>query len=456
MSKISDIWRNKWFRFGIVTIIYVLWFAVWNRNPWMLLGVPIIYDIYISKIMYRLFWKRYKEYKAEHRSFCKAMEWVEAILFAVITASILKIYFFNMFVIPTPSMEKSLLVGDYLYVSKTAYGPNMPNTPLSFPLVHNTLPLSKIKSSYADWIERPYKRLKGFGNVERWDAVVFNYPMGDTVIVPMGGLEYYDLLDRMEFTFGKAEGRKRLYDEFKVVYRPVDKRENYIKRAVGIPGDSVKVVHGDLFVNGQPQIDIPGTQSGYYIRTDGTQINPETLDKMGVNPEDATYYQNDRIYFMFLTQENADKIRQMNNIVEVYRHEMNGSNPQVFPKSQHYDWTEDNFGPLWVPKKGATVLLTKETLPLYERIIDVYENNDFEVRGDQIFINGAPATSYTFKMDYYFMMGDNRHNSLDSRFWGFVPEDHIVGKALFVWMSTDKNKAFPKNIRWKRLFTKIK
>lgn len=456
MDKLREIWSNKWVRFGVVSMIYILWFVVWARNPWMLLGVLIIYDLYISKIMYRLFWEKHTERKRTNPSYRRAAEWVEAILFATVAASIIKIFIFGMYVIPTSSMEKTLLVGDYLYVSKVAYGPQMPNTPLSFPFVHNTMPFSQTKRSYSDAIQCPYKRLRGFRSIQRNDAVVFNYPMGDTVIVPMGGMDYYDLLRVYQYNLGDAEGRKKLYEERKVVYRPVDKRENYIKRAVALPGDTIRIVNTDVYVNGQKQIDIPGKQFRYYVKTNGTTINPQILNDMGIGPEDYYYNAHDNIYTIFLTEKNLARIQKLGNIVDVLRHENEGGNPDVFPQNERFDWTEDNFGPLWVPKKGVTIPLSMDNLPLYHRIIETYEGNKLEVKDGGIFINGEAADSYTFKMDYYFMMGDNRHNSLDSRFWGFVPEDHLVGRASFVWLSLDKNKSFPNNIRWNRMFTRVR
>ena len=455
MNKIKEIWANKWVRFGVVTAIYLLWFVIWTGNLWLLLGVPIIYDIYISKIMYRLFWKKHKERKQSNKTYRKTAEWVEAIIFATIAATIIRTFFFGMYVIPTPSMEKSLLVGDYLYVSKVAYGPQMPNTPISFPFVHNIMPFSKDKSSYSTCWERPYKRLKGFGKIKRNDAVVFNYPMGDTVILPAGSPDYYDVLEVYQYNLGNKKGREELYKEAKIVYRPVDKRENYIKRAVAIPGDTIEIKHTEVFINGEPQVKIPGLQYKYFVRTNGTTINPSVFERLNISQDDIYYENTDHVYTMFATPAAIEELKKMSNVVEVFRHEVNGTNYDVFPRSEYFSWTEDNFGPLWVPKKGATVDLTIENLPLYKRIIETYEHNKLEVKDNQIYINGEPADKYTFKMDYYFMMGDNRHNSADSRFWGFVPEDHIVGKASFVWMSSDKNKSFPKNIRWNRLFTKV-
>ena len=410
LSKLKTIWGNRWVKFGVVSVIYLLWFVVWTGNLWLLLGLVVIYDIYISKTMYRLFWRKHKERKRTNKTYRKTSEWVEAILFATVVATLIRIFVFEMYVIPTPSMEKSMLVGDYLCVSKTAYGPRIPNTPISMPLVHNTMPFSQTQKSFVEWIKWPYHRLKGFGNVKRNDPVVFNFPEGDTVSLAYPSDSYYNALRQYQRRYGDRRGRQMLMDEG-IVVRPVDKRENYVKRAVGLPGDTIFIEHSEMWINGQPQADIPGKQYNYTVVTNGTAV---------------------------------------------IKREGEGADPDIFPQSENYPWNVDNFGPLWIPSKGSTVDLTVENLPLYRRIIETYEGNKLEIKDGRIYINGTPADKYTFAMDYYFMMGDNRHNSLDSRYWGFVPEDHIVGKPSFVWMSLDKDKSFPANIRWNRIFSKVK
>ena len=372
---------------------------------------------------------------------------MDAIVFAVVAATLIRIFFFEMYVIPSPSMEKSLLVGDYLCVSKVAYGPRVPNTPLSFPMVHHTMPFSQTAKSFVEWISWPYHRLKGLGTVQRNDAVVFNFPEGDTVALSDPQADYYDLV--------RYRGREAVWADSEIVSRPVDKREHYVKRCVAIPGDTILIRESEVFINGKPQADIPKKQFVYFVRTNGTMLNPETLQDMGIARDDIAYNQNAGVYTLPLTAENAEKIRKFRNVTEVVKYENAQPSGMTFPHNPDYAWTEDNFGPLWVPKKGVTVPLTLENLPLYERIIRVYEGNKLEVKDDTIYINDRPADSYTFEMDYYFMMGDNRHNSADSRFWGFVPEDHIVGKASFIWLSLDKDKSFPANIRWNRMFRKI-
>ena len=456
LNKLKTIWGNRWVKFGVVSVIYLLWFVVWTGNLWLLLGLVVIYDIYISKTMYRLFWRKHKERKRTNKTYRKTSEWVEAILFATVVATLIRIYVFAMFVIPTPSMEKSLLVGDYLLVSKLAYGPVMPNTPLSVPLVHNTLPLSQTKKSFVEWIKWPYHRLKGFGNVKRNDPVVFNFPEGDTVSLAYPSDSYYNALRQYQRRYGDRRGRQMLMDEG-IVVRPVDKRENYVKRAVGLPGDTIFIEHSEMWINGQPQADIPGKQYNYTVVTNGTPVNPDVFEDMGVAKDDIHYDAANYAYVELpLTAENARRMRSMGNVTAIIKREGEGADPDIFPQSENYPWNVDNFGPLWIPSKGSTVDLTVENLPLYRRIIETYEGNKLEIKDGRIYINGTPADKYTFAMDYYFMMGDNRHNSLDSRYWGFVPEDHIVGKPSFVWMSLDKDKSFPANIRWNRIFSKVK
>ena len=444
---------NKWLRFAIWTLLYVLIFVVWARSLWMLVGVVVIFDLCVTKFLSRTVGAIHRTARVKNPAYKVAAEWIEAILFAVIVASLVHIFVFQMYVIPTPSMEKSLLVGDYLYVSKLTYGPKMPNTPLSLPLVHNTMPFSKTGAkSYSEVLKLPYKRLAGLKNIERDDVVVFNFPAGDTVLLQDQGVTYYDVLRSYQMQLGAKEGRAALESRYTIVARPVDKRENYVKRCVAIPGDSILIRASQLYVNGVAQKEIPGMQQVYDIST-SSPFAYATLDEMGVARSDVSYNQASGEYGMPLTAENLEKVRTMSNVLSVEQVEYGG---ETFPHNGN-GWTESDFGPLWIPARGATVALTLENLPFYERIIDVYEANDLSVRGGVIYINGEAANEYTFKMDYYWMMGDNRQNSADSRFWGFVPEDHIVGKASFVWLSLDKEKGwFDGKIRWSKMFRKIR
>jgi signal peptidase I len=377
-----------------------------------------------------------------------AREWLDAIVFAVVAALIIRTYVFEAFTIPTSSMEKSLCVGDYLIVSKIHYGPKRPNTPLSFPFVHNTLPFSKTAKSYLEWIKLPYHRYPGTSTIKRNDPIVFNYPAGDTVCDKFqSSVSYYDLI--------REYGRERVWNDHanfgKVIAHPVDKRENYVKRLIGMPGDKLQIIDGVVYINGEKGFQPENMQYNYIVTTTGNGINKRILDKYnitegyrGANPNEA---------ILNISEKVAEELRDLSFITSVERKITpagQGTNYELFPhRPDLYPWNVDNYGPIMLPKKGETIQLTLENLPLYERIIHAYELHDLQVKDNQIFIDGQPADSYTFAMDYYWMMGDNRHNSADSRYWGFVPENHIVGKAVFVWLSLDKENG---GIRWKRMF----
>ena len=447
MENLKRFLNNKWIKFSIWSIIYLLWFVVWAKNYWMIIGIAVIYDIYITKIIYKKFGEKHKLKKQTNKSYKKTAEWIETIIFAVVVATLIRIFFFEMYVIPTSSMEKSLLVGDYLCVSKVSYGPKLPNTPITFPFVHHTMPFTKSVPSFVEWIKRPYKRIAGFDTVRRNDVVVFNFPAGDTVALIEPQQSYYELCRML--------GRKYIHENSKVISRPVDKRENYIKRAIAIPGDTLQIIKGNVFVNGELQAEIPGKQFVHKIETT-TPINPLVFEKLGIAKADISY--SEGYYYIPLTEEAANELRQLGNVSTVEKMLLEDPGYSIFPNDMdHYPWAEDSFGPLWIPRKGAMVKLSTKNLPLYQRIIDVYENHDLRVEGDKIYIDGELRDSYTFEMNYYFMMGDNRHNSADSRYWGFVPEDHIVGRASFIWLSLDNEKSLLNGkIRFKRMFTKIR
>jgi len=344
-------------------------------------------------------------------------EWGDAILFAVIAATLIRWATFEAYVIPTPSMEKSLLVGDYLFVSKLHYGPRTPKTPLQVPLTHQTIWGTNIPS-YTDLIQLKQFRLPGFSKVKSGDVVVFNFPPEEE--------------------------------------HPVDLRTNYIKRCIGTPGDSVEVRNMVVLVNGKPMEEIEKMQHRYFIHTDKYFTDQDFRER-----EITVYGAVTGGYVVETSPSTADDFRSMKNVAKVEPYDVapkGVADPTVYPHVPSLlKWNKDNYGPVWIPKKGATITLDSITIPLYEPVIRRYENNtDVKLEGNNLSIAGKPQTTYTFKQDYYFMMGDNRHNSLDSRFWGFVPEDHIVGKAVLIWMSSDPDGGVSGKIRWNRIFKLIK
>ncbi len=360
---------------------------------------------------------------ARHSS---VFEWSQALLFAVVTAMFIRTFFIEAYVMPTPSMERTLLVGDHIFVGKVNYGARIPMTPISFPFAHNTLPNFYVRS-YWDGLELPYFRLPGFSEIKRGDVIVFNYPC-DTIN-----------------------------------NRPVDKRENYIKRCEGIAGDTVSMVDGQAYINGKAQRNPPDEELEYTYKTAGSDVNPELLNELHITTYEGHQYP-------AMTKASADILKGYANIKSLMpvistkgvSDSLSPVFPHVFPihvmltkTLPDYKWNVDNFGPIIVPKKGWTVKLDSMTFPLYERCIEVYENNKLKVVNGNIFINGQKTNTYTFKMNYYWMTGDNLHDSEDSRFWGFVPEDHIGGKALFIWMSWDSDAGLFHKIRWERILKGI-
>jgi signal peptidase I len=451
-------------RFGIAALAYILW-VIWLGNYWFILGLPVIFDIYISKKVNWTFWKKRE---GKNSTF---IEWLDALIYAVIAVTFINIFFFQNYKIPTGSMEKELLIGDHLFVSKLSYGPRIPNTPISFPFAHHTLPLTRYTKSYVEWVSWPYKRLAGITEIDNNHIVVFNFPEGDTVILEMQAQSYYavlrqvanDIKNRSTHTNPESsdnkgyrtEARRFLAQNYNITGRPVDKRDNYIKRCVAIPGDTLLMTRGEIFINGQDgDRNLDNLQYQYIVRTDGTPINIRALERLDIYNEDVVSFSASE-YSITLTEANVERIKSFRNVISVTRRENppgNFSNA-VFPHDPGFPWNEDNFGPLVIPAKGMTVPVNAKNISLYERIIEAYERNTLDIKEDVIFINGEIAETYTFEMDYYFMIGDNRHNSLDSRFWGFVPEDHVVGRPSFIWLSLDKNKSGFRKIRWNRLFS---
>ncbi|HLP49266.1 MAG TPA: signal peptidase I [Chitinophagales bacterium] len=394
-------------------------------------------------------------------------EWADAIVFAVVAATLIRIFVAEAYMIPTPSMEKTLLVGDFLFVSKFHYGARVPNTPLALPFVHHTVPVTNSKS-YVEWIKLPYKTLPGFQHVKRNDMVVFNFPAGDTVVLENQAPSYYDIVRYTaasnQIDYNKA--RELIWSDpnTHVAARPVDKRENYIKRCVGVAGDKLEVRDGVLYINDAEAYRPENLYTPYVVVFKADMVpSQQQIDELQIeNISNRLGGLPANHFLVLMTKPNVDKLRAMGITTTLepffYRKgELQENIATIFPNDlSRYKWNVDNFGPVMIPKKGWTVQLNDSIYQQYDRAIRVYEGNTVEKRGDKFFINGAEATSYTFKMDYYWMMGDNRHNSQDSRYWGFVPEDHIVGKAWFIWMSYAANADnFFKKIRWNRLFNSI-
>ncbi len=477
-QRVSAAGKGKWAKF-ILAAITTLLFVVWSGYPLCLLFVALWFDIYITKYIPFGAWR-----ESENIFVRKVMEWVDAIGFALIAVYFINTFFFQNYQIPTSSLEKSLLVGDFLCVSKVSYGARSPMTPFSFPLVQHTLPILNIKS-YFETPQLEYKRLAGFGQVERGDIVVFNYPSGDTVALKRQAEDYYVLCKQFGSELIKAQP-----EEFgEVVYRPVDRRENYVKRCVGLPGELLQLKQDELFINGKKVADPENMQLSYFVQTDGTQISEAEFEELGISKDDyliADQYGNTYLksfdldsedsvsfqamgfvrkngrlglaYQLPLTKKMLSQMQAKPYVVKIIKDKNDGG--FYYPLSYETGWNRSNYGPVWIPKRGATILFDKDVeykLALYRRCIENYEGNQLQLREGKVFINGKEATSYTFRLDYYFMMGDNRDNSADSRVWGFVPEDHIVGQPMFIWLSLDKDKGwFSGKIRWNRLFTSAK
>lgn len=442
--NLKELYYNKWVRLAFWSVLYLLW-VIWLGNYWWLFGLVPIFDHHITRKVKWLFWK--KEYKeGEPRN--TLLDWLDAIIFAVVFVTFINIFFFQAFKIPSSSMESSLLTGDHLFVSKLTFGPRIPQTPLTIPFTHNVI---FGKESYSTLIQNEYRRLKGFRNVERGDYVVFGFPDGDTVLTKAPADDYYAVC-----RFYGKEYAVKSYGP--LIVRPADKKDHYVKRCVAIHGDTLSVVNGRVYVNSQAQEVWPGVQTAYNVVTDGSRINLKTLEKLGLNLSELSFDESLPGYpQMPLTAAMLEQIKACANVssveeqVDVYPPDYPDSYLMLFPFKEDFRWTRDNYGPLWIPEAGATVRLDSHNIALYERIIRVYEKNELKITSDGHFIiNGKETDEYTFKQDYYFMMGDNRHNSLDSRYWGFVPEDHIVGRPALIWLSTDSAKSFPSNVRWKR------
>ena len=460
--------KIQWLKFGVVLALYLL-FLYWVKSWWGLLVVPFIYDVYITK---KIKWQWWKD---EEGPVKWVMSWVDALVFALVAVYFINLFFFQNYVIPSSSLEKSLLTGDYLFVSKVSYGPRIPETPLTMPLTQHTLPVVECKS-YIEWPHWDYRRVKGLGKVELNDIVVFNFPAGDT-LCSAPQYQAYDFY-QMCYAIGyqlfpnrpnpdslSAEQRIHFYQTIyeagrtqiaanpveygDIITRPTDRRENYVKRCVGLPGQTLQIKNRIVYLDGKPNKEPDNVQYTYYVKL-RQGLPDELMLDLSISMEDLMSL--NQFGYMPLTQHAVDVLGARKDLVESIQPVTETSDMDIYPLNGNKHWTRDNYGPIWIPKKGETLKLTLDNLPVYERPICAYEGNELAVRDGKIYINGKETKEYTFKLDYYWMQGDNRHNSADSRYWGFVPEDHIVGKPIFIWWSSDPDRRGMNGIRWHRLF----
>ena len=472
MRRIARTKTTRWIRFGIVAALWCL-FCLWMQNAWLLLVLLLLFDIYILGYIPFTWWKH-----SRNRTVRTLMSWVDAIVYALILVYFVFNFIGQNYQIPSSSLEKTLLTGDYIFVDKVTYGPRVPMTPIHFPLAHNTMPLIG-GDSYLNSPQLSYHRLKGLRKVESGDIVVFNFPAGDTVMTRMPNPDYYQLLEFVGY--GPLNSSPAQFGE--KIYRPVDRRENYVKRAVGLPGERLKIVDGDIYINNVRQEMPQNAQFNYIIQTNGSKLSEEFWEQLGVSEEDRrAFHTSDNVenmmqhgfqindygvlnpmYIVPLTSSMVEELRTNPIIVNIVRQPDNFEQLRLYPYSKSissanpFGWTRANYGGedgLLIPAKGMTIEINEDNWDTYERPIRVYENNPTARLVDGVLnIDGKPQKTYTFKMDYYFMMGDNRDNSLDSRYWGFVPEDHIVGRPMLVLASFDKDKGlFDGKIRWNRIF----
>ena len=431
-DRINEVTRGGWIRAGIwgtLYVVFVFWVAWgdWKSLGWLVL-LPLIVDAFTTKYINYGWWRKYKDTKPALYTLCS---WIDAIVFALVAVYFINLYIFQNYQIPSSSLEKTLRVGDFLYVSKMAYGARVPQTPLSMPLMQHTFPawLGGGKS-YLDKPHWDYKRLAGWTSPRKGDIVVFNFPAGDTVCEKMQNPDYYTL----RHYYGEAliKNRKDVFGE--IIVRPVDRRENYVKRCVGTPGDSLRIIDNVIYVNGEREPEREGLQLNYFVQTDGHLFSAKYLEKLGISLVDRVQVDATTWHFP-LTQAMKAEIEKNPHVlaIAIEPEEQGGA---VYPLG-HNEWTRDNYGPIYIPRKGDRIRITEDNYWLYKRIADAYEFKPIAI-----------GEEYEFEMDYYWMMGDNRHNSADSRFWGFVPEDHVVGRPVFVWLSLDKDNH---KIRWNRL-----
>ena len=458
---------KQWTKFIIVLVLYLL-FLYWVKSWWGLLVVPFIFDVYITK---KIKWQWWKEAEKPVKF---VMSWVDALVFALVAVYFINQFFFQNYVIPSSSLEKSLLTGDYLFVSKVSYGPRIPQTPLTMPLTQHTLPVVECKS-YIEWPHWDYRRVKGLGDIQLNDIVVFNFPAGDTLcsapqyqafdyyqmcygigyqlypnrpdpdsLAPDMRMKYFNAI----YEAGRQTIRQNQTEYGEIITRPADRRENYVKRCVGLPGQTLQIKDRIVYLDGKANKEPENVQYTYHVKLKQA-IPEEMMEDLGISMEDLTSLNTSG--YMPLTNRAVKVLKTHPDIVESVTLNTEANDLEIYPLNGNKHWTRDNYGPIWIPKKGESIDLTLDNIAIYERPIKVYEANDLQIRDGKIFINGQEAKSYTFKMDYYWMQGDNRHNSADSRYWGFVPEDHIVGKPIFIWWSSDPDRRGINGVRWSRL-----
>ncbi|MEL7123154.1 MAG: S26 family signal peptidase [Bacteroidota bacterium] len=382
-------------------------------------------------------------------------EWAEAIIFAVFAAAFIRMFLIEAYVIPTSSMEGSLVVGDFLFVSKAHYGIRTPQTITMLPLLHNRVPVVG-GESYLEGAELPYYRLPAIEKIDRNEPVVFNFPEGDSVYIFPG--RTYSIYDYRRNQMPDLQAQRIKTNREKLITRPLDKKDHYIKRCIGLPGDSLQIIDREVYINGEKGKKPKYVQFFHLINAPAVSMNTRNFTKWGISEEDLQGARGDQM-LVILNEEQREKIAAMDANIIIEEMDIAKLDPTpnaVFPHDPAINgsWTKDNYGPIWIPQKGATVQLSKDNIAFYRRIIGVYEGNTLAEKDGQFIINGEATNEYTFKMDYFWMMGDNRHNSEDSRIWGFVPEDHVVGKPLFVWFSL-REGSLAKGISWERIFRSV-